>query len=80
MHMQIDINTKVEINTLEDLPKLNLLMESCNMKVNKSQLARDLNIDRQTIILNGRNPNDDILIEFGDQLLKHVKELKQLKD
>lgn len=34
MHMQIDINTKIEINTLEDLPKLNLLMESCNMKVN----------------------------------------------
>lgn len=49
MHMQIDINTKIEINTLEDLPKLNLLMESCNMKVNKSQLARDLNVDRRTI-------------------------------
>jgi len=49
MHMQIDINTKIEINTLEDLSKLNLLMESCNMKVNKSQLARDLNVDRRTI-------------------------------
>lgn len=49
MHMQIDINTEIEINTLEDLPKLNLLMESCNMKVNKSQLARDLNVDRRTI-------------------------------
>src|SRR5699024_3107600 len=76
---QIDINTEIEINTLEDLPKLNLLMESCNMKVNnleradsyllsyynspklnllmescnmkvnKSQLARDLNVDRRTI-------------------------------
>src|SRR5690625_7893616 len=49
MHMQIDINTEIEINTLEDLPKLNLLTESCNMKVNKSQLARDLNVDRRTI-------------------------------
>ncbi|PXW81639.1 hypothetical protein DFR56_12012 [Pseudogracilibacillus auburnensis] len=49
MHMQIDINTEIEINTLEDLPKLNLLMESCNMKVNKSQLAQDLNVDRRTI-------------------------------
>ena len=43
MHMQI------EINTLEDLPKLNLLMECCNMKVNKSQIARDLNVDCRTI-------------------------------
>jgi len=49
MHMQIDINTEIEINTLEDLPKLNLFMESCNMKVNKSQLARDLNVDCRTI-------------------------------
>ena len=27
MHIQIDINTEIEINGLEDLPKLNLLME-----------------------------------------------------
>src|SRR5699024_2320361 len=49
MHIQIDINTEIEINGLEDLPKLNLLMESSNMKINKSQLARDLNVDRRTI-------------------------------
>ena len=36
MYIQIDINTEIEINELEDLPKLNLLMESSNMKINKS--------------------------------------------
>src|SRR5699024_12645742 len=45
----IDINTEIEINGLEDLPKLNLLMESSNMEINKSQLARDINVDRRTI-------------------------------
>jgi len=30
MHIQIDINTEIEINGLEDLPKLNLLMERSN--------------------------------------------------
>src|SRR5699024_7398042 len=49
MHIQIDINTEIEINGLEDLPKLNLLMESSNMKINKIQLVRDLNVDRRTI-------------------------------
>jgi len=39
-----NINTEIESKTLEDLPKLNLLMESCNLKVIKSQLARGLNV------------------------------------
>jgi len=49
MHMQIDINTEMKINTVEDLPKLNLLMKSCNMRVNKSRLTQNLNVDRRTI-------------------------------
>jgi len=49
LHIQVDINTEIEINGLEDLPKLNLLMERSNMKINKSQLARDFNVDRRTI-------------------------------
>jgi len=39
----------MEISGLKNLPKLNLLMEISNMKINKSQLARGLNVDRRTI-------------------------------
>ncbi|MGN8845874.1 hypothetical protein ACTNDN_24060 [Niallia sp. HCP3S3_B10] len=42
MHMQINVNSSIEINSLADLPKFKLLMESLKMKINKSQLARDM--------------------------------------
>src|SRR5690625_1253640 len=55
MHIQLNINTDVEINCLTDLPKLKVLLESSNMKINKSQLAREFGVDRRTIekYLNG---------------------------
>ncbi|HHE1068329.1 TPA: IS21 family transposase [Vibrio cholerae] len=49
MHMQISVNTDIEIKSLADLPKLKLLMESLKMKINKSKLARDMGVDRRTI-------------------------------
>ncbi|MGO4890258.1 IS21 family transposase [Anaerobacillus sp. MEB173] len=49
MHMQININTDIEITSLLDLPKLKMLMESLKMKINKSKLARDMGVDRRTI-------------------------------
>lgn len=49
MHMQININTDIEINNLLDLPKFKMLMESLKMKINKSKLARDMGVDRRTI-------------------------------
>lgn len=49
MHIQLNINTDVEINCLTDLPKLKMLLESSNMKINKSQLARELGVDRRTV-------------------------------
>src|SRR5690625_6806940 len=59
MHIQLNVNTNVEINELTDLTKLKILMESLNMKINKSQLARDLDVDRRTIdnYLNGYTPS-----------------------
>jgi len=59
VHIQLNINTNIEVNELTDLPKLKILMESLNMKINKSQLARDLGVDRRTIekYLNGYTPN-----------------------
>jgi len=49
MHLQININTEIEVKSLEDLPKLKLLMESLKMKINKSKLARDMGVDRRTV-------------------------------
>src|SRR5690625_758763 len=49
MHIQQNINTDVEINSLTDLPKLKVLLENSNMKINKSQLARELGVDRRTV-------------------------------
>ena len=49
MHIAIDINTDLTISSLTDLPKLKLLMESLNMKINKSELARKFKVDRRKI-------------------------------
>jgi len=58
MYVQLDVTTNIEINSLTDLPKLKLLMENLNMKINKSKLARELNVDRRTVekYLNGYVP------------------------
>src|SRR5699024_10967683 len=48
-HIQIDINTEIELNGLADSPRLNVLLESTNTKINEIQLARALNVDRRTI-------------------------------
>jgi hypothetical protein len=59
MHVQLDVTTEIEIRCVTDLPKLKLLMENLNMKINKSKLARELNVDRRTIdkYLNGYVPH-----------------------
>lgn len=49
MHMQININTDIELKSLSDLPKFKVLMENLKMKINKSKLARDMGVDRRTI-------------------------------
>ena len=58
MYYQLNLTTNLEINSLSDLPKLKLLMESLNMKVNKSKLAQEFGVDRRTIdkYLNGFQP------------------------
>ena len=58
MYIQLNVATHLEVNRLSDLPKFKQVMESLKMKINKSQLARDLNVDRRTIdkYLNGFVP------------------------
>ena len=38
-----------ELNSLKYLYKLKYLQEEANLKINKSQIARDLNVDRRTV-------------------------------
>ncbi|MFD2217166.1 IS21 family transposase, partial [Metabacillus endolithicus] len=59
MHVQLDLTTEIEVKSLEDLPKLKFLMESLNMKINKSKIGRELGVDRRTVdrYLNGKGPS-----------------------
>ena len=43
MYIKLDIPTEFKIKSLTDLPNFKNLMENLKMKVNKSQLARELN-------------------------------------
>lgn len=49
MIMQTNIVSSIRINSLKDLPKLKIFMEVNNLKVNKSEIARQLNVDRRTV-------------------------------
>lgn len=49
MLLNYELTTNLKINTLMDLHKLKKLEESSNLKVNRSQLAREMNVDRRTI-------------------------------
>ncbi len=42
------INTDIQIKSLEDLVKLKPFLEEGTLKVNKSQIARELGKDRRT--------------------------------
>lgn len=60
MYLKLDIQTEIEVKSLCDLSKLKQLMENLKMKINKSQLARELGADRRTIdkYLNGFTPKE----------------------
>lgn len=45
----INIHTDLQITTLEDLKKLTPFWEDGTLKVNKSQIARELKKDRRTV-------------------------------
>lgn len=55
MIYKVNVNSEVKIDNLEDLHKLKVIMEVNNLKVNKSQIARELGVDARTVgkYLNG---------------------------
>lgn len=60
--MLINIETPVslQIDKLTNLPKMRIFMENNNLKLNKSEIARQLNVDRRTVDknLNGFNKSE----------------------
>lgn len=49
MLLNYELSTNIKIHTLMDLNKLKKYEEETNLKVNRSQLAREMNVDRRTI-------------------------------
>lgn len=49
MIIKSPIITDLRIERLEDLHKLKPIMETSNLKINKSQIARELGVDRRTV-------------------------------
>ena len=45
MIIKTKVYSEIKINNLEDLHKLRTIMEVNNLKVNKSQIARELGVD-----------------------------------
>jgi len=55
MIIKANIITDITINTLQDLHKLQSFLEDCTLKINKSQIAREPDVNRKTVdeYLNG---------------------------
>ena len=55
MIIKVNVNSEIKVNILVDLHKLKVIMEVNNLKVNKSQIARELGVDARTVgkYLNG---------------------------
>lgn len=49
MIIKTNIYSEIKINNLKDLHKLKSLMEENNLKINKSQIARELGVDPRTV-------------------------------
>ena len=74
------LTTDFNIKTLEDLPKLKILMEVNHLKINKSQVARELGVDYRTVTkyLNGyKKPTTRNTSSKIDTFYPIIKELLQ---
>ena len=74
------LTTDINIKTLEDLPKLKILMEVNHLKINKSQVARELGVDYRTVTkyLNGyKKPTTRNTSSKIDTFYPIIKELLQ---
>ena len=60
MIIRTNIITDIMIRTLQDLYKLQPFLEDSTLKINKSQIARELNVNRKTVdkYINGFQKSD----------------------
>lgn len=49
MIIKLDINSDLEIKSLQDLKKIKIMKESLDLKVNYTEIAKELNCDRRTV-------------------------------
>ena len=80
MIINTTLTTDIDIKTLEDLPKLKILMEVNHLKINKSQVARELGVDYRTVTkyLNGyKKPTTRNTSSKIDTFYPIIKELLQ---
>lgn len=76
MHIQLNINTGIEIEDLTDFPKLKLLMESSHIKINKREkkhllhptLSSIMNMKKLGFLLRKTREN----IGFGSERAKVI--------
>ena len=83
MLIQEDITTDLKIENLEDLRKLKELEGSTNLKINKSDLARKLGVDRRTVnkyIEGYEKPNTKQRSTQFDEYHNIIKELLESKE
>ena len=78
MYLELDIQAKIEVKDLCDLPKLKQLMGNLKMKINSSKLGRELGADRRTInkYLDGFTPTKTRL--SSSKFDKHFKTITDL--
>ena len=82
MLINIEVNNNVEIRSLNDLFILGRLQEVGSIKVNKSEIARELGVDRRTVskYIDGYSKCDtrkrgSKIDEYYDFIDKHAKEV-----
>lgn len=76
MIMKPNIITDLKIHTLQDLHKLQPFLEDGTLKINKSQIARELSVNRKTVdkYLHGFKKSDTR--EKPNCLRNHLKQSK----
>lgn len=59
MKLSLNIKKDFKVKSLEDLADFKIIMESLKMKINKSEVARQMGVDRRTVdkYLNGYLPS-----------------------
>ena len=78
MIMNLTVNSSIEIHNVLDLPKLKPLVEELKLKINKSQIARELGVDRRLIdkYMNGyTKPNTRKRKSILDDFYPIIKDL-----